>query len=57
VGVVLGALLLTMIVNGLNVMKISPFYKLALQGLMFLIAVIVDSLIAERYQKGYRRRA
>jgi rhamnose transport system permease protein len=55
-GVVLGALLLTMIVNGLNVMKISPFYKLALQGLMFLIAVIVDSLIAERYYKGRRRR-
>ncbi len=56
-GVALGALLLTMIVNGLNVMKISPFYKLALQGLMFLIAVIVDSLIAERYQREHRRRA
>lgn len=55
-GVLLGALLLTMIVNGLNVMKISPFYKLALQGVMFLIAVIVDSVIAEKYQKRYRRR-
>jgi len=56
-GVVLGALLLTMIVNGLNIMRISPFYKLALQGLMFLIAVIIDSLMAERTQRRYRRRS
>ncbi|PMQ01100.1 MAG: branched-chain amino acid ABC transporter permease [Dictyoglomus sp. NZ13-RE01] len=55
-GVLLGAFLLTMIINGLNVMKISPFYKLAFQGVMFLTAVIIDSLIAERTQKEYRRK-
>jgi rhamnose transport system permease protein len=55
-GVLLGAFLLTMIINGLNVMRISPFYKLALQGVMFLLAVIIDSLIAERMQREFRRK-
>ncbi|MCX7845077.1 MAG: ABC transporter permease [Dictyoglomaceae bacterium] len=55
-GVLLGAFLLTMIINGLNVMRISPFYKLALQGIMFILAVVIDSLIIERTQRESIRR-
>jgi rhamnose transport system permease protein len=44
-GVVLGAFLLGIIENALTIIGISPFWQLAAQGLLILIAVVVDHLI------------
>jgi len=51
-GVVLGAILLGIIQNSLPLVRISPFWQLALQGLLILIAVVTDSLI----QRGIQER-
>jgi len=51
-GVLLGALLLGVIQNALTLVRISPFWQLAAQGLLILIAVIADNLIARRFQRS-----
>lgn len=51
VGVLLGALLLGTIENALILVRISPFWQLAAQGLLILVAVIVDSTIRRRLQR------
>jgi len=51
-GVLLGAILLGIIQNSLPLVRISPFWQLALQGLLILIAVVTDSLI----QRGIQER-
>jgi rhamnose transport system permease protein len=50
-GVLLGAILLGIIQNSLPLIRISPFWQLALQGLLILIAVVTDNLIQRRIQK------
>ncbi|MDQ4075836.1 MAG: ABC transporter permease, partial [Chloroflexota bacterium] len=50
-GVVLGAFLLGIINNALTLVRISPFWQLAAQGLLILLAVIVDSAILRRLQQ------
>jgi rhamnose transport system permease protein len=50
-GVVLGAFLLGIIENALTLVRISPFWQLAAQGLLILTAVIVDSAISRRLQR------
>ena len=50
-GVLLGALLLSIVVNALNLIQVSPFWKLAIQGVVILIAVITDSLISQRVER------
>jgi len=52
-GVLLGALLLGIIQNSLTLVRISPFWQLAAQGLLILIAVVTDHLI----QRGMQRRS
>ena len=47
-GVLLGALLLGIIQNSLTLIRISPFWQLAAQGLLIIIAVISDKLISKR---------
>jgi rhamnose transport system permease protein len=47
-GVLLGALLLGIIQNALTIVRISPFWQLAAQGLLILIAVITDKWILGR---------
>jgi len=47
-GVLLGALLLGIIQNALTLIRISPFWQLAAQGLLIIIAVITDKLISKR---------
>lgn len=49
-GVVLGAFLLGIIENALILVRISPFWQLAAQGLLILIAVVVDSTLRRRLQ-------
>jgi rhamnose transport system permease protein len=50
-GVLLGAFLLGVINNSLTLIRISPFWQLAAQGSLILLAVIVDSVILRRLQK------
>jgi rhamnose transport system permease protein len=50
-GVLLGALLLGIINNALTLVRISPFWQLAAQGALILLAVIVDSVILRRLQR------
>jgi rhamnose transport system permease protein len=51
-GVLLGALLLGMIQNSLTLIRISPFWQLAAQGLLILIAVISDKWVLSRVERA-----
>ena len=51
-GVLLGALLLGIIENSLPLVRISPFWQLAAQGLLILIAVVSDNLILRSTQRN-----
>ncbi len=55
-GVLLGALLLGIIDNALTLIRISPFWELAVQGLLILIAVVTDNLILRRSQRKSSNR-
>ncbi|MBM4464324.1 MAG: ABC transporter permease [Chloroflexi bacterium] len=55
-GVLLGSLLLGIIINALNLVRISPFWKLAVQGLIILLAVVSDVLISRRLQRALTLR-
>ncbi|HKP53965.1 MAG TPA: ABC transporter permease [Chloroflexia bacterium] len=55
-GVGLGAFLLGIINNALTLVRISPFWQLAVQGLLILLAVIADALILRRLQRIIPRR-
>ena len=56
-GVVLGAFLLGIINNALTLVQISPFWQLAAQGLLILLAVVADAAISRRLGRmGGRRR-
>jgi rhamnose transport system permease protein len=50
-GVMLGALLLGIIQNSLTLIRISPFWQLAAQGLLILVAVISDKWILSRVER------
>ena len=47
-GVILGALLLGIIQNALTIIRISPFWQLAVQGLLILVAIVTDKWILGR---------
>ena len=51
-GVLLGALLLGMINNAVTLVRISPFWEQAAQGLLILIAVVSDILILRGTQRN-----
>src|SRR6266498_603689 len=50
-GVMLGALLLGIIQNALTLIRISPFWQLAAQGLLILVAVISDKWLLNRVER------
>jgi rhamnose transport system permease protein len=50
-GVLLGALLLGIIQNALTIVRISPFWQLAAQGLLILVAVVTDKWILSRVER------
>jgi len=50
-GVLLGALLLGIINNSLTLVRISPFWQLAAQGLLILLAVVFDAVVLRRLQR------
>lgn len=51
-GVLLGALLLGIIQNSLTLVRISPFWQLAAQGLLILIAVISDKWVLSQIERS-----
>ena len=51
-GVLLGALALGMINNAVTLVRISPFWEQAAQGLLILVAVISDTLITRGVQRN-----
>ncbi len=51
IGVILGAFLLGTIENALILVRISPFWQLAAQGLLIVAAVVVDATIRRRLQE------
>jgi len=53
-GVLLGSFLLSIVANALNQIRISPFWKLAIQGAIILIAVITDSILSRRVERTLR---
>jgi rhamnose transport system permease protein len=54
-GILLGALLLGVIQNGLALSGISPFWQLAVQGFLILLAVVADSTIQQRIKRTMLR--
>lgn len=50
-GTILGAFLLGTIANALTLVRISPFWQLAAQGLLILLAVVIDAAIVRRLQR------
>ncbi len=54
-GVLLGALLLGIIENSLTLVRISPFWQLAAQGLLILLAVVANSSIQRRLKATFTR--
>jgi rhamnose transport system permease protein len=53
-GVLLGALLLGIIQNSLTLIRISPFWQLAAQGLLILFAVMSDKWILNSVERSKR---
>jgi rhamnose transport system permease protein len=54
-GVLLGALLLGVIQNGLTVARISPFWQLAVQGFLIMLAVVSDATFQQRTRRSGTR--
>jgi len=50
-GVLLGSFLLGIITNALNLVRISPFWKLAMQGLVIILAVVFYTAISRGSSK------
>jgi rhamnose transport system permease protein len=54
-GVLLGSLLLGIILNSLELIGVSAFWKLAIQGFVMLVAVIIDTSLSRHTQEGLRK--
>lgn len=55
-GLILGSLIIGIINNALPLVKISPFWQTALQGLIILAAVILNAAIAKNREKQHLMR-
>ncbi len=55
-GVVLGALFLGILKNALNVIGVSPFWQLAIQGAAILIAIVANTVVDRRNQERLTMR-
>jgi rhamnose transport system permease protein len=56
VGLLLGSLLLGVIINSLEFIGVVDFWKMAIQGLIILLAVIFDTVLSHRVAEQLRRR-
>jgi rhamnose transport system permease protein len=55
-GAALGALLLSTIASALVILKINPFWNLAINGLLLLVAIALDRLLDQRVSGLLRKR-
>ncbi|HPZ39838.1 ABC transporter permease [Candidatus Sordicultor fermentans] len=55
-GVLLGSITVGIINNALPMIRVSPFWKMALQGLIILVAAIVNIAIARNMEKSQLKR-
>jgi len=55
-GVILGALFLGILNNALPVVNLSPFYQMALQGFVVLMAMVINTLSDKRKEKKLLNR-
>jgi ribose/xylose/arabinose/galactoside ABC-type transport system permease subunit/ABC-type Mn2+/Zn2+ transport system ATPase subunit len=56
-GIVLGALVLLVIRNGLVLVRVDPLWLQGIYGLVILVAITIDAKIAERREHTHSRRA
>lgn len=56
-GAALGALLLSTIASALVILKINPFWNLAINGLLLLVAIALDRLLDQRVSRLLRKRS
>ena len=47
-GMILGAIMLSVIIHAMNILQVSPFWKMFIQGAIILAAVILDSYMARK---------
>nr|MBO2493862.1 branched-chain amino acid ABC transporter permease [Clostridia bacterium]PZN09631.1 MAG: branched-chain amino acid ABC transporter permease [Caldicoprobacter oshimai] len=50
-GVIIGSLLFGMLDNALPMINVSPFWQQAIQGVVILVAVIVNAIVKQRVQR------
>lgn len=55
-GVVLGAMFLGIVNNALTVINLSPFYQMAIQGFVILVAIVANTLVDRRNQLAMLRK-
>lgn len=55
-GLLLGSLLLGILINALTLVRVSPFWQLAMQGMVILIAVVSNAAMSQRLQRVSARR-
>ena len=55
-GVILGALFLGILNNALPVANLSPFYQMGLQGLVVLLAMVINTFSDKRNEKKLLNR-
>ncbi|GFP42867.1 MAG: Ribose import permease protein RbsC [Actinobacteria bacterium] len=55
-GLLLGSLLLGILINALTLVRVSPFWQLAMQGMVILIAVVSNAAMSRRLQRVSARR-
>ena len=56
VGVILGSVFLGIVKNALTVIRISPFWQVAIQGIVILFAIIMSTVLDRRAQAGMLKR-
>jgi rhamnose transport system permease protein len=54
-GVLLGTFLIGIILNGLNVLGISEFWEMAIEGFIIMAAVIIDTILLRRSEQELRK--
>lgn len=55
-GLLLGSLLLGILINALTLVRVSPFWQLAMQGMAILIAVVSNAAMSRRLQRVWAIR-
>jgi ribose transport system permease protein len=55
-GTVVGCLIMTVLINGMNLLNISPFWQLTAQGTIVIVAVLLDQAARAFERRGEKRR-